>query len=181
MYHVALTMLLGAEARAEVNVGGSAGGFVPLSDLDPTVVVGVEAGWSRSWFGAGVLLDVAQPVAGGRAGDATWSLRARELRLGLVGRVVWPDLALRPFAVAGPALLLVETRQSGTLDGQRFGVAVERELSPGLVVGAGVEADVGPGALFGAAVLGLADLDGTLGGDASAAALDLRVGYRFRL
>jgi len=174
-------VLVAGEARGELTVGGSAGGLVPLSDLEPTVVVGVEAGWSRGAFGAGVIIDAAQPATDGQAGDASWSLRVRELRVALVGRVVWPDLALRPFAAAGPALLFVETRENGTLGGERFGVAVESDVAPGLLFSAGVEADLGPGALFGAAVLGLAAFDGTLTGDASAATLDLRLGYRFRL
>jgi hypothetical protein len=182
LYHVAVTLLLAAPARAEVSVGGSAGGFVPLSGLDPTVVVGVEASWARGALGLGVAADLAQPRGDGRAGEARYALRARELRLAVLLRARWPgELELRPFAAAGPALLLVETRETGVLGGERFGTVVERAVRPGLLVAAGVEAELGPGAIFAAAGLGVAAFDGTLTGDASAAALDLRVGYRFRL
>ncbi len=153
----------------------------PFGALGSALVVGVEAGWARGPAGVSLALDAAQPSADGRAGDVSYTVRARELRLALLGRARLRVGPVTPFATAGPALVFVETRESGESDGVRLAGLSERSVELGLVVAAGLETRAAGGAIFAAVELSLANLDQRLTGDSSASAVILRAGYRLPL
>jgi opacity protein-like surface antigen len=186
-----LALLLSAGvARAEpwrFAVAPSVGLTVPTSDLNPTVVGGLEVDYALPVLDRKLVLAVdaaiSQPSHSGagedpRTGPYTYSIDATELKLSL--DVIYrlrgaAERLVQYLGVGGVLHLLQATETTSTAPGEN----TEQSTEAGFELVGGVDVRLGAGLLLVEARLVYTGLDHTLTGETNAGNVMIGVGYRF--
>jgi hypothetical protein len=141
-----LALLLASEARAEWTAGARAGVAFPR-ELDPCLVVGVEAGRFFGPIGVLAAAELMQPsgeVHGTDAGVGEYvarlTSRSFSASLRLAGRLELPGIA--PYAAVGARLVVASLRSSGAAGAAPFGESTQTSAEAAFEVSAG--ARLGP-------------------------------------
>ncbi len=172
MVRALLVVLLAAEAHAEWTAGARAGVAFPRQ-LDPCLVVGVEAGRFFGPIGLLAAAELEQPSGEIRGTDpgvgdyvARLTRRTFSASLRLAGRLELSGVA--PYAAVGARLVVASLRSNGAARTAPFGETVETTAEAAVEVSAG--ARLGP---FLGEVLFYRGAD--------SGAFELRLGYSFAL
>ncbi len=146
MVKALLVMLVAVEARAEWTAGARAGVAFPR-ELDPCLVVGVEAGRFFGPIGVLAAAELEQPSGEVRGTDpgvgdyvARLTRRTFSMSLRLAGRLELPDAM--PFAAVGARLVVASLRSTGAAGALPFGESVDTTVEGAFEVSTG--ARVGP-------------------------------------
>ncbi|HKA88497.1 MAG TPA: hypothetical protein VKE22_12580 [Haliangiales bacterium] len=146
MVRALLVLLLAFEARAEWVAGARAGVAFPR-ELDPCLVVGIEAGRYFGPVGVLAAAELEQPsgeVHGTDPGVGAYAARLTRrtfsTSLRLAGRVELPDAT--PYAAVGARLVVASLRSNGAAGAQPFGESVDTRVEPAVELSAG--ARLGP-------------------------------------